>query len=1129
MTIRWSRLWCFVVGLGLTQLTAIAPAEDETPAATNESAPAAPDPLSPEADSTATPPSRPTDVAAKSPINGTSADLEIFYVPDPRDPSRLAPVLGMDLEQLRQAWEVVQGLAAGAAAPPFTLDELALVGEVDDGAVRLEANLSLQVDREGWIRVPLRMSQATAVAPPQHEGPGDFRAHYEPQQGWTLWLRGPADSAHQVRWQLIAPLNKDAAGTSLRLALPVAATSKLGLTIPEADSTAQLAGGAGRLSQRDAAGKAELVVQGAHGDIDLRWARRASDVASPTPLDVQQWLYVELDRGRARLNNRLTVHRASPPLNQFAIRLPNGARWAPPAPPGVRITEQPAGADGRGTLNVELEEPTAAPMSVEISADLSLEESQGGAALRVAPWDVPGAARAVGFVGIGGDPRWQLSVERTQGLRPLDVGLLPVGFQRGGLSSAFALLGEPFEFTATVVARPAQVTVAPSYRLEIFADRALLRGELRYAIRGAAPAALRLATHGWTIERFALAGAEANASAADAAEVVATAPEQAGTSQGEAVFEVIARRDLPAEGQVTWTLPVPQGVESSPVQVRIAVAENVQWTAAEAAGSDWTPVASAERTAGEGREELAWRSSRPDAPLVASVRILPREVSVAALTRVVLEEQAAQVEQLFDYRVQHEPLSELTMLVPAELAAQPAWQCTLNGQGLTQGAWSVAPAAQPGEAARLKVRLPTARTGQWQLSIAYRVAMEPLAAEVTRRLELPLCAPGQGQLESNRLTATGKSTIRVQAEPVGPWRPSDESRKGQNAAALRLSCDVPAQRATLLATLIPNPTAAAVIVERAWVQTNFLGDTTAMRAAFRVLTSGRQVALSLPTRIVANSLEVWLDGERTNYRVTAQGHIELSWPDETSPRPHLVELRAALASGWPRIGRATVELPAMVGSTAVHRQYWQVILPAHVHLLDDPQGWLAEHRWGWRGLGLARRPVLDQAQLEDWSGASAEADVPSRANVYLFSSFTRPAAAELRGVTRSWLILGASGATLGLGFALLYWPALRRPWMVLLLATILGAACLWRPDTALLVGQAALAGAGLALVAAWLSRPRATNGAATNVARPLGSSIVQRPTGKSSRPTVLRPADPVPAPATTQSLPVPVVTPDSQA
>lgn len=1125
-----SRLFRCFVGLALAMIApGLRAAEPTEPAAPQEASP--PEQASEPPASAGLQPAnqQPASTANSNKAIGPSGELEIFYVPDPQNPTRLAPLLGMDLGQLRQAWSALQNLAAEAAAPAYSLNELALQGEVQGPFAALEAEIAVVVDRSDWVRVPLRMTQAIARTALEHEGPGEFRCHFEPQQGWVAWLRAPTGSEHTLRWKIVVPVTTDAARSMLRLALPAAAVANLRVTVPGKENTAELAGGVGQLEQGLSDAATTWTLHGAQGDVDLRWGPAAAASASTSRLVVEQWLYVEPDRGRARLHNRLSVQRPGEPLGQFSVRLPAGVRWSPQFPTGVTVREQSATADGRQVLNVEIESPTATAAVVELSAEAPFEEMADTAQLEIAAWEVPGATGAAGFVAIGNADRWQLDVQKAAGLRPLDSALLPLEFQRREITAAYALLGGPVDLQASLTQRPAQVTVAPKYQLEVAADEAVLRGSLKYTLRGPEPPPLRLATNGWTIERFAPVGGEGSPLPADADEVVAPAPSRGDESSAEFVMEVTARRAWSEAGEVSWPLPLPQGAEVKPVVVTVSTAENIQWTAAEESSSDWTQVTEADAKTERRDGATTWRTARPEAPLTASLQVLPQEVSVTALSRATLEQQAAQIEQLFDYQIRHVPAAELALQVPAELATTPGLECALNGQPLAPAAWTVAPASNVGEGARLRVRLPAPRTGQWQLTVRYRVAVEPLAADVTRRWELPLLAPLQGDVESNRLVVSGKSTMRIQPDASGPWQPSDDGRKGQHAPAMRLVSTTVPDRAVLLVTLDAHAAAAAVVVERALIQTNYLGETAVVRSIFRLLASEGRVAFTLPAGAVANSLEVRLDGEPSSYRVTSTGGVELSWPDDAPARWHVVELRTTLAGDMPSVGAAQFDMPRLTGPAVVHRLYWQLLLPSQMHLLDDPPGWLSEQRWAWHGAAFARQCVLDQGQLEEWVGASRSPALPRTVNAYLFSAFSAPSQAKAPVASRSWLILSASGLTLALGLAVLYWPRLRRPWVLLSAGLLLAGGSLLRPDAAILIGQAALAGAVLVLVAAWLSRPApVVGGASTLIKTPRGSSIVQRGGSPSSRPTTLRPAS-AGSPATTQSAPVPLVVPDSHA
>ncbi len=168
------------------------------------------------------------------------------------------------------------------------------------------------------------------------------------------------------------------------------------------------------------------------------------------------------------------------------------------------------------------------------------------------------------------------------------------------------------------------------------------------------------------------------------------------------------------------------------------------------------------------------------------------------------------------------------------------------------------------------------------------------------------------------------------------------------------------------------------------------------------------------------------------------------------------------------------------------RVYWQLILPRDEVLLAPGGQFTEESIWAWQGLGWGRQPVLDQSQLETWSGAGKDPPPPANLHYYLFSSLGTDHVLPVATVRLSHLVLGASGALLLLGLLVLYFPMVRHPLVLLTGALAFGAVSMLQPELALVVAQAAALGLVLLLVSAWLMRSAARRqgrfGARTRVA-----------------------------------------------
>jgi hypothetical protein len=112
--------------------------------------------------------------------------------------------------------------------------------------------------------------------------------------------------------------------------------------------------------------------------------------------------------------------------------------------------------------------------------------------------------------------------------------------------------------------------------------------------------------------------------------------------------------------------------------------------------------------------------------------------------------------------------------------------------------------------------------------------------------------------------------------------------------------------------------------------------------------------------------------------------------------------------------------------------------------------------------------LWNQAELENWIGTPPAAPLSEGLNVYLFSTMGNLQGATLRTVDRATIILWASGAALVCGLMLIYWPAVRHPVVLLLLAAALATVGLLNPEPVLLIAQASILGVLLSgAVAMW--------------------------------------------------------------
>jgi hypothetical protein len=171
--------------------------------------------------------------------------------------------------------------------------------------------------------------------------------------------------------------------------------------------------------------------------------------------------------------------------------------------------------------------------------------------------------------------------------------------------------------------------------------------------------------------------------------------------------------------------------------------------------------------------------------------------------------------------------------------------------------------------------------------------------------------------------------------------------------------------------------------------------------------------------------------------------------------------------------------------------YWQLVLPRNEHLLDWPANMAGAFQWGYQGGSWGRQPLLDQPELEAWTGVAASPELPAPTNRYVLSGLGSTKSLDIYTASRASLVLFAAGGALIVGLSLLYFRALRRPDLLFALGIVLIAGAVLFPEPALLVAQASALGAGLVGMAVLLDRYIKSRRGVSLMVRSGSSSIVE--------------------------------------
>jgi hypothetical protein len=141
-----------------------------------------------------------------------------------------------------------------------------------------------------------------------------------------------------------------------------------------------------------------------------------------------------------------------------------------------------------------------------------------------------------------------------------------------------------------------------------------------------------------------------------------------------------------------------------------------------------------------------------------------------------------------------------------------------------------------------------------------------------------------------------------------------------------------------------------------------------------------------------------------------------------------------------------------------------------VHIVDSPPQLASASQWQWLGSFWGQHLVMEQSDLEKWSGATPQIGPAQTDNQYLFSGLLPVSSVELVTAPRWLIVLVASSLALLLVAGCYYLPNRVRSWSLVAIGCTIIATAVAYPTAAALIAQASAIGLVLATLAMFASR-----------------------------------------------------------
>ncbi len=905
---------------------------------------------------------------------------------------------------------------------------------------------------------------------------------------------------HEIIFELCFPVKSVGEEEShLTLTFPHAISSELKLEVPLPDAIAEVNRGVILQTQSHlSSAHTMFTISGVQDRFEFQW--RKSQTARNevhTMLQVKDAIITAILSNReANFEAVLPVQSYGGTFDHFRVRLPSGASWIPENYDDYSVHEITKNGDaGQGSiLEVRLPEKTDQTVYVHLKARGALPPENPGGWYELGGFEVLEAKKQYGKIAVGTLDDWRLQWKIVRGVRVDDLRHedfpeehLPESFLEDQLTAGFEYYSQPCSLKAQVVLRQTNINVKPEYQISINKGQITLEGRLTYQVHGAETNQMIIDMPGWLSPEVGPANIvdlDASSSLDDSGRL--TVPLLV-PSKGTIQIDLKAYRKMDPESEtIRLEMPRPEADWFGPASIAILPADNVELTP------------ETENIQGMTRKvrkslplelELPERQNAPlfyqqesqDATFVANITFHRQQIDVASKAEVRMNMGREQILQTLTYNIAYEPIDRLTLLVPKELDESGHWQVSLDSLPLT-------PQSIPGNASlqegtspqtdyvRKRISLRQARIGSCVLSI--RSSFDPieLQPEMTIPVHVPLIMPEEGTLTENEVAAVVPPGVNVQL--IGgsdePWKPQKEqfSENNPGSSGSRVFVSEKRQFDIPLGVYLADRDVLGVTgVQRAWIQSWFLGPDRVDRVVYRLTTDRANLRVQLPSGVDLRKITGTLDGQPLDSsEIDSENILTIPFPPFTQQSEHLLEIWYQVPDQSIHRSPFRVELPRLLDDTWVRRMYWQVILPKYHHLAGFSENLTSEFQWGWKGAFWGRVPGMSQEELEAWVGAEKMDPVPQGTSRYLFSSMGAIEQPELRLVQRSTIVLVVSSIALILGLLIIYFPALRYPGILFVLGILLVAAIAFRPAPALLVAQASGIGIFMALLGGYLFR-----------------------------------------------------------
>jgi len=1017
-------------------------------------------------------------------------------------------------EQFQKLWKQAQeAMRAEPDQPPpvaALITEIESEATVGDQVVTVTAKLKLELLREGWHEIPLRLADASIQSARIGDQPA--RLLLQPQSGYTLLVQKQGDQPETRELTLVysKAFTKTPGQNSVALQAPQAPVNQWRVRIPQQGVKVNIqplvAATEPPPPAPDEPPPAETVLMafvGAAETLRIDWTPKAEGATGLEALAmVQTQQQVAVDEGVVRTRTILVYKISRAELAELTIETPADHRVLNVFDANVREwTVEPQ--ENRNRIRVQLYEPARDTQQVTVELE-KFSDDLTADGVQVPVVQAMNVGRQQGIVVVDISPALRAEVTGRSGLLQLDATELPPALAGGTWDFSYRYASLPFELSLSVEKVKPEIRTRELVEAYLEPEQLTLNLLAIYQIDRAGVFQLELdVPPDFDVRRVeGYAAAETQPVAVDTrhrqgennSRLVVNLSSKAMGRVG--LFVELQRRLedpnlLSPTGQVSnIPLPLPrvapEGVEQSTGRLIVYAPESLRVNPTQQQGVQTISVAEAleglESTRqgrfASTRDVLAYAYTTEPVDLALNVERRKPYITCAQLLAARIESGVVKYDATFFYEIQYSGVKSLRLDVPTDLAAE------IRNQTMAMARETVIDPQPDDVADGYTVWNLTGETellGNLKLVFSWEHKIGELEVKRTIPETLPRLVPQGVDLASGQIVLAKAETLDVRpaGDPEGlqPIDPQQDLMQGApiTDAARAYEFQDDANDTWVLTVDITRYELVEVkrtSIERAAVRMEVTrSDEVSVQALYRVRSARQRLPIALPAEAKFDT-----DPLRINGRSVAleEGDNEYFVPltGQNPEEPFLLELRFTFPGTLNRLALPQFTTADVEIQPAVQKVYLCAYVPRELAVLGSTGPWTdeMEHRW------YESRPSAKQSDRQVVSWVLQGMSVPdpfenfaTDGRLHLFSTIQPAGDSVLRliAINENVLIGLVFVVVLLGGLILIRQPLTQKFAAIALLTALLLLAGVFAPAFARQVMDGALLTAVLIVLAVW--------------------------------------------------------------